>query len=127
MNHEAPASVERSMMEKISGHTFKRSQAATFYTQSISEGFDEKFPRCLGPLHFIACRVLGGSEGADVAVRKCWRTASRNPRKFDREGEFRSWLLRVLIDEALAILNDRRRGHMGSKYVHPRSLHSALS
>ena len=118
MDDEAPVSVEESTLGKISGHIFKRSHTAIFYSQSPSEVFDEWFSRCLGPLHFIACRVLGGSEGAEVAVQKCWLTASRNPPRFDREGEFRSWLLRVLIGEASAILNDRLRGHIGPECAH---------
>jgi hypothetical protein len=57
-----------------------------------------------GALHFIACRVLGGTEGAELAVLNCWLRASRNPPTFDREGAFRSWLLRILIDEASTFL-----------------------
>jgi hypothetical protein len=40
-------------------------------------------------------------ERADEAVEKC-----RNPPWFEYDGAFSSWLVRVLIDEALAI-----RGH----------------
>jgi hypothetical protein len=36
-------------------------------------------------------------------VESCRATASRNPPRFEYEGAFRSWLVRVLIDEALAI------------------------
>ena len=66
--------------------------------------FSVRFSRCYRLLHFIACRVLGGPERADDAIENCWGRASRNPPRFEYEGEFRSWLLRVLIDEALAIL-----------------------
>lgn len=68
--------------------------------------FDVRFSRSYRLLHFIACRVLGGPERADEAVENCWSTASRNPPRFEYEGEFRSWLLRVVIDEALAILRN---------------------
>jgi DNA-directed RNA polymerase specialized sigma24 family protein len=67
---------------------------------------DARFWRCYRMLHFIACRVLGGSERAEEAIGSCWRTASRHPQRFEHEGEFRSWLLRVLIDEALALLRE---------------------
>jgi hypothetical protein len=40
------------------------------------------------------------------AVQNCWQAESRNPRRFEFEGAFRSWLVRVLIDEALAILRE---------------------
>ena len=83
--------------------------------------FGARFLRCYRLLHFIACRVLGGPERADVAVENCRLTASRNPPRFEYEGEFRSWLLRVLIDEALAILRENReevdRGEIGLRGV----------
>ena len=69
--------------------------------------FHARFWRCHRLLHFIACRVLGGPEHADAAIENCWLTASRNPPRFEYESAFRSWLLRVLIDEALALLRER--------------------
>lgn len=71
-----------------------------------SEMFAMWFSRCRAVLHFTACRVLGGTEGADLAIHNCWIVASRDTPSFASESEFRSWLLRVLIDEALTI---RRR------------------
>ncbi len=65
--------------------------------------FDARFSRCRGLLHFIACRVLGGTEGAEDSVQNCWLIASRNPPRFEHGGAFRSWLLRIVIDEALVI------------------------
>jgi hypothetical protein len=118
MSNAATEHVSDRMVGTSSSHVFKRSHPATFYTNRTSEVFDEWFSRCLGPLHFIACRVLGGSEGAEVAVQNCWLSASRNPPTFDREGEFRSWLLRVLIDEASAILNDRLCGQVYPECAH---------
>ena len=71
--------------------------------------FRVRFWRCQRLLHFIACRVLGGYERADEAVENCWLTASQNPPCFEYEGTFRSWLVRVLIDEALAILRESQQ------------------
>jgi len=68
--------------------------------------FDARFWPCYQTLHFIACRVLGGSERAEEAIGNCWRIASRQPQRFEHEGEHRSWLLRVLIDEALVLLRE---------------------
>ena len=65
--------------------------------------FNARFWRCYRTLHFIACRVLGGPERAEEAMGNCWSIASRHPQRLAHEGEFRSWLLRVLIDEALAL------------------------
>ena len=68
--------------------------------------FDARFRRCYRTLHLIASRVLGGPERAEEAIGNCWSIASRHPRRFDHEGEFHSWLLRVLIDEALVLLRE---------------------
>jgi DNA-directed RNA polymerase specialized sigma24 family protein len=70
--------------------------------------FIARFSRCHALLHFIACRVLGDTEGAQDSVQNCWLTASRNPPKFQHEGAFRSWLLRIAIDEALAIRQKKK-------------------
>ena len=68
--------------------------------------FDANFGRSYRTLHFIACRVLGGPERAEEAIGSCWRIASRHPQRFEHEGEFHIWLLRVLIDEALLLLHE---------------------
>lgn len=65
--------------------------------------FENRFSRCCPLLQFLACRILGGHEDVEMAVQNCRITASRNPPRFQYEGAFRSWLVRVLIDEALAI------------------------
>ena len=75
--------------------------------------FNARFSRSYRLLHFIACRVLGSPERADDAVENCWLTASRNPPRFEYEGEFRSWLLRVLINEALAVLRENQVSALG--------------
>ena len=70
---------------------------------------DARFSRCFRLLHFVACRVLGVPERAHDAIEGCWLTASRNPPRFEYEGAFRRWLVRVLIDEALAILRNETK------------------
>ena len=72
-----------------------------------SEVFETRFARCHETLHFLACRVLGSPERAHEVVENCRITASRNPPTFEYEGAFRSWLVRILIDEALVILRQR--------------------
>jgi len=80
--------------------------------------FDEWFSRCRKLLHFIACRVLGGSEQADLAVLNCWLTASCKRLHFEHEGAFRSWLLR---NEALAVVR------VGQKEKRPKDFHEETS
>jgi DNA-directed RNA polymerase specialized sigma24 family protein len=58
-------------------------------------------------LYFLAFRVLGSPERADDVVENCRMTASQNPPAFEYEGAFRSWLVRILIDEALVIVRQR--------------------
>jgi DNA-directed RNA polymerase specialized sigma24 family protein len=68
--------------------------------------FNVRFWRSYRTLHYIACRVLGGPERAEEAIGNCWSIASCHPQRLADEGEFRSWLLRVLIDEALVLLRE---------------------
>lgn len=73
--------------------------------------FDTRFSRCFRLLHFVACHILGGPERAHDAIEGCRLTASRNPPRFEYEGEFRRWLVRILVDEALGILwNETKTG-----------------
>jgi DNA-directed RNA polymerase specialized sigma24 family protein len=81
--------------------------------------FQIRFSRCRRLLHFIAARILGGSELAEDAVENCRLTASRNPPRFEYESAFRSWLLRVLIDEALAILRQNQHTLESTASVEP--------
>ena len=76
-------------------------------TQDETQEFHERFLRCRGLICHIASRVLDGGEGVDQAVENCFLTAIRNPQEFESEGSFRSWLLRILIDEALQILRQK--------------------
>jgi hypothetical protein len=73
------------------------------------EALDVLFSRYRGLLSLIAYRVLGNHEEAEDAVQNCLRAASIRAPRFEHEGAFRSWLARVLIDEAVTILNKQRR------------------
>jgi DNA-directed RNA polymerase specialized sigma24 family protein len=63
--------------------------------------FKARFALCRGVLRFVASRLLNGPDEIEEAVERCFHTASRYPMRFEYEGEFRSWLVRVLVDEAL--------------------------
>jgi len=71
--------------------------------------FDARFQRCYSMLRLIASRVLNSPEWTEKAVGNCWYTASRYCPRFETEGAFRSWLLRVLIDEALALVRQKQQ------------------
>ena len=70
--------------------------------------FDEWFSRCHNTLHFTAHLILGRSAMAERAVRNCRFRASTSLWSFENEGQFHSWLLRLLISEALTILPQSR-------------------
>jgi RNA polymerase sigma-70 factor, ECF subfamily len=81
-------------------------------TLSISpitpDNFYVLFARYRSLLHFVAYRVLCNHEDAEDAVYSCLLSASYSVQRFEYEGSFRSWLVRVLIGEALAILHKNR-------------------
>jgi hypothetical protein len=77
-------------------------------SQESLEARDVLFSRYRSLLSLIAYRVLGNCEEADDAVRNCLRAAAGSALRFEHEGAFRCWLARVLIDEAVTILNKQR-------------------
>jgi len=76
--------------------------------QNETSAPDTQLSRYRGLLYFVASRVLEDRQGAEEAVENCLLAAIRNPPTFDSEGAFRSWLIRILIDEALQILHQER-------------------
>jgi DNA-directed RNA polymerase specialized sigma24 family protein len=70
--------------------------------------FQARFWRSSRILHFIACRILDEPAQAKKAVQNCWHSASAHAPRFEYEGAFRSWLVRVLIDEALVLLGEKQ-------------------
>jgi DNA-directed RNA polymerase specialized sigma24 family protein len=126
MDNAATVSVGQGMAKTTSSDIFKLPVPGLLATYQTSEVFGDWFSRCYEPLHFTACRILGSPEGASLAVENCWLTASRNPPSFDCEGEFRSWLFRILIDEASAILQSRLRNQLDPEQAHLWPLHSSV-
>ena len=94
------------LTEKVFTQT--ESDRITFTEQLYK--FDDWFSRCRNTLHYTAVLILGESEMAEHAVQNCWFKASRNRPIFENEGLFRSWVLRLLIGEALFILHESHRG-----------------
>jgi DNA-directed RNA polymerase specialized sigma24 family protein len=71
--------------------------------QEQLDQFSDWFSRCRTTLHYMADLILNSSEMAEHAVQNCRHNASRLLPGFESEGEFRGWIFRVLIDEALGI------------------------
>src|ERR1700747_534043 len=72
--------------------------------------FDEHFAQCSKSLRLIAKRVLEGAEEVDNAMRRCSDAAAGQRGRFANDGEFRSWLVRTLLSEALMILHEKKSG-----------------
>jgi RNA polymerase sigma-70 factor, ECF subfamily len=58
-------------------------------------------------LYSLACRTLGGRDDADDAVQNCLVQALRNLQQFNNAGAFRSWLARILVNEAIVLIRKR--------------------
>jgi len=69
--------------------------------------FDEQFLSCKGLLKQIAERVLNGDEDVDEAMQRSYAAAASQRRKFRCDGEFRCWLVRTVLNEALTILHEK--------------------
>jgi RNA polymerase sigma factor (sigma-70 family) len=59
-------------------------------------------------LYFVAYRVLGNHMDAEDAVQNCMLSVRRKVPSLEHEGGFRACVIRVLMDEALAILRRNR-------------------
>ena len=75
---------------------------------------EDRVARYRHMLHFLAVRILSSEGEAEQAVRNSRAAASRNPPSFESEGAFRSWLARILIDEACALLRRKQFSLMRS-------------
>jgi DNA-directed RNA polymerase specialized sigma24 family protein len=68
---------------------------------NLQSAFELHLSRNHELLYFVACRILNCPEEAEEAVKNCLRTAaSHGPLDCGSEGAFKSWLVRILIDEA---------------------------
>jgi hypothetical protein len=79
-------------------------------SQGKLEALDVSLSRYRRVLSLVAYRVLGSHEEAEDTVQNCLLAVSDNVPRFEYEGAFRSWLVRVLMDEASLILHKKRTG-----------------
>ena len=77
---------------------------------TVHSGFEGRFTKNRNLIAFVARRLLGCQKEAEEAVKECFKTASRNPPVLTNEGAFRSWILRIVIDEAMLILSQKSNG-----------------
>jgi DNA-directed RNA polymerase specialized sigma24 family protein len=72
------------------------------------ELFRNRFSRSRNSLLKLAVRLLHHHGDAQQAVHNCRLSAARDVPEFKTEGAFRSWLFRILITEAVLLLNRRK-------------------
>jgi len=72
------------------------------------EAFNALFSRHRRLLYSLAFRVLQNHEEAEDAVQNSLLRAFRNLPRLECQGAFRSWLARILVNEALGILRKRK-------------------
>jgi DNA-directed RNA polymerase specialized sigma24 family protein len=95
-------------MDPKSESRLRNSCETLHISHAHSEAFDALFSRYRRVLHSIAYRVLFNHRDAESAVQNLFLSVSNNIPRFECEGSLRSWLLRGLIDEALAILHKNK-------------------
>jgi DNA-directed RNA polymerase specialized sigma24 family protein len=69
--------------------------------------FEGRFSRCRNSLYFLAWGALGSVGEAEQAMENCYRRACGQPKRFASDGEFGSWVIRLLIDEIVLVANRR--------------------
>lgn len=75
--------------------------------EELKEEFEGRFSRCRNSLYFLAWGTLGNVGEAEEAMENCYRKARRNARRFTSDGEFGSWMIRMLINEVVLVANRR--------------------
>jgi DNA-directed RNA polymerase specialized sigma24 family protein len=75
--------------------------------QGPREEFEGRFSRCRNSLYFLAWGALGNVGEAEEALENCYRKARRDARRFTSDGEFGSWMIRMLINEVVLVANRR--------------------
>jgi DNA-directed RNA polymerase specialized sigma24 family protein len=69
--------------------------------------FEGRYSRCRNSLYFLARGALGNVGEAEEAMKHCYRKACRQPKRFTSDGEFGSWIIRLLINEIVLVANRR--------------------
>ncbi len=75
--------------------------------QGDRNAFEILFSRYRPILYRLAQHILRNHEESEDAVQNCSLVAFRKMESFKYEGAFRSWLARILVNEAITILRKR--------------------
>jgi DNA-directed RNA polymerase specialized sigma24 family protein len=81
---------------------------------TIREDLERQFSSCRGLLRQVAERVLSGEDDVEEAIERCYAATAGERRRFRSEGEFRRWLVRTVLNQALMILHEKESAEEGS-------------
>jgi DNA-directed RNA polymerase specialized sigma24 family protein len=87
--------------------TERRDELVNGKDQRHMAEFEGRFSRCRNSLYFLAWGALGTAGEAEQAMENCYRKAWRQQRRFTSDGEFGSWMIRLLINEIVLVANRR--------------------
>ena len=94
----------------------KPSEPRTIIPADLSrKDLEQQLSGCQGLLKQIAESVLNGTEAVEEAMQRSYAAAASQRRRFRSDGEFRRWLVRSVLNEALAILRERESAAEGSR------------
>jgi DNA-directed RNA polymerase specialized sigma24 family protein len=85
----------------------KRRAIVIAKSQEQKTEFEGRFSRCRNSLYFLAWGALGSLGEAEQAMEDCYRRARSQPKRFASDGEFGSWMIRLLINEIVLVANRR--------------------
>jgi RNA polymerase sigma-70 factor, ECF subfamily len=85
--------------------------------QGDRNAFEILFSRYRPILYRLAQRILRNHEESEDAVQNCSLVAFRKMESFKYEGAFRSWLARILVNEAITILRKRKRTYSSLRSI----------
>ena len=76
--------------------------------QGDQEALNTLFSRYYTFLHALACHVLDGREDAEDVVQNSLIRALGNLQQVNNAGAFRSWVSRIVVNEAIDLLRKKR-------------------
>jgi DNA-directed RNA polymerase specialized sigma24 family protein len=85
----------------------RREDIVSTEKQEQRSEFEGRFSRCRNSLYFLAWGALGSVGEAEQAMENCYRKARRDLKRFTSDGEFGSWMIRLLINEIVLVANRR--------------------
>jgi DNA-directed RNA polymerase specialized sigma24 family protein len=88
----------------------RREDIVSTEKQEQRSEFEGRFSRCRNSLYFLAWGALGNVGEAEQAMENCYRKARRELKRFTSDGEFGSWMIRILINEIVLVANRRMPG-----------------